>query len=121
MAKKKAEFESRPMDEVKRELLKRAKEQRNPFLYTIYEEVVPVIDQLRSVDGEDWARAFSALAVPHEERAASAETDGDHAVAMQHYLIAYDYYHVARYPAPNSPDKLATYKKSQEDFLKTAR
>jgi hypothetical protein len=121
MAQKKAEFESRPMDEVKRELLKRAKEQRNPFLYTIYEEVAPVIDQLRSVDREDWARAFIALAAPHEKRAASAEADGDHATAMRHYLIAYDCYHVARYPAPNSPGKLAAYRKSQEDFLKAAR
>ena len=30
---------------------------------------------------------------------------------MKTYLIAYDYYHVARYPAPNSPGKLKAYKK----------
>jgi hypothetical protein len=29
------EFAPRPMDEVKKELVERAKEQRNPFLYTI--------------------------------------------------------------------------------------
>ena len=121
MPNNKAEFGPRPMDEVKKELLQRAKEQRNPFLYTIYEEVAPVIDQLRSVDREEWAQAFSALAVPHEGRAASAEASGDHAIAMKHYLIAYDCYHVARYPAPNSPGKLAAYRKSQEDFLKAAR
>jgi esterase FrsA len=121
MVQKNAEFESRPMDEVKKELLKRAKEQRNPFLYTICEEVAPVIDRLRSVDREEWAQAFSRLAIPHQERAASAEADGDHAIAMQHYLIAYDCYHVARYPTPNSPGKLTAYRKSQENFLKAAR
>ena len=114
-------FAPRPMDEVKKELHERAKENRNPFLYTIYDEVAPVIDGLRSVDREDWARAFGALAAPHEERAAKAEAAGDANAARREYLIAYDCYHVARYPAPNSPGKLAAYRKSQENFHKAAR
>jgi pimeloyl-ACP methyl ester carboxylesterase len=40
---------------------------------------------------------------------------------MKNYLIAYDYYHVARYPAPNSPGKLKAYRKSQANHLKAAR
>jgi esterase FrsA len=114
-------FGSRPMDEVKKELLPRAKEMRNPFLHTIYEEVAPVIQDLKSVEREEWARAFSALAAPWEEKAARAEADGDVSAAMKNYLIAYDYYHVARYPAPNSPGKLKAYRKSQENYLKAAR
>ena len=66
-------FAPRPMDEVKQELHERAQENRNPFLYTIYDEVAPVIDRLHSVDREDWAKAFGALAASHEERAAKAE------------------------------------------------
>ena len=69
-------FAPRPMDEVKSELLGRAKENRNPFLYTIYDEVAPVINGLRSVDREKWAEAFSSLAAPHEERAAKARSGG---------------------------------------------
>jgi hypothetical protein len=114
-------FAPRPMAEVKRELLARAKENRNPFLFTIYDEVGPVIDGLRSVDRGEWASAFSALAPPHEERAATAEASGDPVTARKEYLIAYDCYHVARYPAPNSPGKLAAYRKSQENFHKAAR
>jgi hypothetical protein len=109
------------MEEVKKELLGRAKENRNPFLYALYDETAPVIGSLQSVDREAWAEAFSALAVPHEERAAKAEAEGDPAAARQHFLIAYDYYHVARYPAPNSPGKLKAYRKSQENFWKAAR
>jgi hypothetical protein len=109
------------MEEVKKELLGRAKENRNPFLYALYDETAPVIRSLQSVDREAWAEAFSALAVPHEERAAKAEAEGDPAAARQHFLIAYDYYHVARYPAPNSPGKLKAYRKSQENFWKAAR
>lgn len=114
-------FPPRPMDEVKHELLGRAKGNRNPFLYTIYDEVAPVINGLGSVDREAWAKAFSALAAPHEERAARAEAAGDSQTAKKEYLIAYDYYHVARYPAPNSPGKLAAYRKSQELFYQAAR
>jgi hypothetical protein len=76
-------FEARPMNEVKEELLGRAKENRNPFLYTIYEEVAPVINGLRSVDREEWAKAFSSLAAPHEERAAKAEAASDHVTARR--------------------------------------
>ena len=106
---------------MKRELLERAQENRNPFLYTIFQEVLPVITGLRSVDREEWANAFGALAAPHEERAAQAEAKGDSDTARREYLIAYDCQHVARYPAPNSPGKLAAYRKSQEYFLKAAR
>ena len=51
-------FAARPMDEVKEELLGRAKDNRNPFLYTVFDEVAPVIDGLDSVDREDWARGL---------------------------------------------------------------
>ena len=118
MANAAAPFGARPMDEVKQELLGRARENRNPFLYTLYDEVAPVIHELRSVDREEWAKAFSALAFPHEQRAAQAEMAGDVAKARAEYLIAYDCYHVARYPAPNSAGKLSAYKKSQENFHK---
>jgi len=121
MANTETGFEARPIDEVKRELLERAQENRNPFLYTIFQEVLPVITGLRSVDREEWANAFGALAAPHEERAAQAEAEGDSDTARREYLIAYDCQHVARYPAPNSPGKLAAYRKSQEYFLKAAR
>lgn len=114
-------FEPRPMEEVRKELLERAKRMRNPFLYTIYEDVEPVITRFQSVDREEWAKAFSALAAPYEEKAARAEAAGDREAAMKNYLIAYDCYHVARYPAPNSPGKLKAYRKSQEHFLKAAR
>lgn len=114
-------FAARPMDEVKNELLERAKENRNPFLYTIFTEVEPVIRGLKSVERDRWAEAFSALAAPHEERAAKTEAAGDRETARKEFLIAYDCYHVARYPAPNSPGKLAAYRKSQENFHKAAR
>ena len=69
MANTETAFGPRPIEEVTKELLGRAEENRNPFLYTIYDEVAPVINGLRSLERENWAKAFSALALPHEERA----------------------------------------------------
>jgi hypothetical protein len=114
-------FSPRPIDEVRAELLCRARENRNPFLFTIYDEVAPVISGLRSLDRDDWAQVFGALAAPYEEKAAKAEAAGDRHSAMKYYTVAYDYYHVARYPTPNSPAKLKAYRKSQENFVKAAR
>jgi esterase FrsA len=114
-------FGPRPMEEVRKELLGRAREGRNPFIFTVYEEVARVINGLESVDREEWARAFSALAAAHEEHANRAEAAGDQAAACEQFLIAYDCYHVARYPAPNSPGKLSAYRRSQACFHKAAR
>jgi len=101
-------------------MLERARERRNPFTYTNPDAVASALSRLASVDPEPWAEVFSALAVPHEEKAARAEAAGDMHRAMEHYLVAYDYHRVARYPAPNSPAKLRAYRLAQVDYLKAA-
>ena len=121
MAQQRSSVRPRPMEEVRANLVERARNRRNPCLYTRPEEVQAVMERLDSVDRDTWAQAFSALAPPYEERAAQAEAAGDTRAAMENYLIAYDYYHVARYPAPNSPGKQAAYEKCKENFLKAAR
>jgi pimeloyl-ACP methyl ester carboxylesterase len=112
---------TRPIEEVRDILLERARSGRNPFFHTRFEEVAPVIERLDSVDHAAWVAAFSALAEPHEARAVEAEQRGHSAVAFEDYRIAYDYMHVARYPAPSSPPKVAAYRRAQELFMKAAR
>lgn len=111
----------RPIDEVRENMLKKARALRNPFYYTPYDEVESALMRLESVEREIWAKAFSALAEPYEEKAGRAETAGDTRAAMENYLIAYNYHHIAWYPAPNSPGKLHTYNRSIETYLKAAR
>lgn len=111
----------RPFGEVREIILERARNLRNPFTYTVYEEVEALLSRLKSVDRDEWAAAFSALAEPYEQRAAEAEAAGDARAAMHNYLIAHDYHHVARYPAPNSPGKVQAYRRGQDNFLKAAR
>src|ERR671930_2235184 len=116
-----APAQARPFEEVRAIMLERAGGLKNPFAYTRADEVERVLNQLHSVEREAWAEAFMALAEPYETGAADAEARGDHQAARDLSLIAYDYCHVARYPAPNSPGKLRAYRRSQENYLKAAQ
>jgi esterase FrsA len=112
---------ARPFAEVREIMLERARGLKNPFQYTDPAEVERALNELQSVEREAWAEKFVSLAEPYEQRAAEAEARGEHAAARELYLTAYDYCHVARYPAPNSPEKLQAYRRSQENYLKAAR
>lgn len=112
---------ARPFTEVREIMLERARGRKNPFQYTDPGEVERALNELDSVDRERWAETFVSLAESYEQRAAEAEARGDYAAARELYLVAYDYCHVARYPAPNSPGKLRAYRRSQENYLKAAK
>jgi len=92
-----------------------------PFNYASYEDMETVMKSLTSYDRDKWAAAFSAVAKPYEEKAAQAEKSGDVKNALENYLKAYQYYHIARFPTINSEGKRAAYRKSQEMFLKAAK
>ena len=112
---------ARPLAEVREIILERARHHRNPCLYVRYEDVAAALARLDSLDRDAWAEAFSIFAPEHEARAAQAEAAGDARTAVEHYLLAYDYYHLARYPAPNSPAKQRAYRQGQVNWLKAAR
>jgi esterase FrsA len=113
--------EPRPMEQVRGGMLERARFHRNPCLYVREDDVVAALGHLDSLDRDAWAEAFSAFAPQYEAQAREAEARGDAGAARENYLLAYDYYHVARYPAANSPGKLRAYRKCQENFLRAAR
>ncbi|MBI2358648.1 MAG: alpha/beta hydrolase [Deltaproteobacteria bacterium] len=102
-------------------MLVRARAHRNPFYCTRYDEVEPLLRRLDSVEPEAWAKAFSAIAEPYEEKAARAEAAGDTEAAKENYMLAYNYHHVGWYPAPGSPGKARAYQRSLENYLKAAR
>jgi hypothetical protein len=111
----------RPFAEVRQILLSRAREGRNPFFNADPSRVEAALNSIDSVESEQWVAAFSRLAEPHQATAAEAERAGDAETARREYLLAYEYWRVARYPAPNSPPKRAAYRTSQELYLKAAR
>jgi hypothetical protein len=76
---------------------------------------------LTSYDRNKWASAWSSVAKPYEEKGAQAEKAGDTQSAKENYLLAYQYYRLARFPTINSEGKKQAYRKSQEMLLKAAR
>ncbi len=92
-----------------------------PFAYAQYEDVERVMTSLTSYDHGKWAAAWSAAAKPYEERAVQAEKAGDAQAAKENYLLAYQYYRLARYPTINSEGKRTAYKNSQEMLMKASR
>ena len=113
-------MEPRPFADVRRILLERAREGRNPFLRADPAKVRAALDSLSSVEPQAWVETWSALAAPHQASAAAAERAGDHVTAEKEYLLAYEYWRVARYPAPNSAVKHEAYRASQQMYLKAA-
>jgi hypothetical protein len=110
----------RPFGEVRTLLLERARQRRNPFFRADPQRVEEALYSLSSVEPQAWVDAFAALAAPHQARAATAERAGDTQTARDEYLMAYEYWRVARYPAPNSAAKHEAYRASQQMYLKAA-
>ncbi len=111
----------RPFHEAREIMLERARQKRNPVTGTKLEDITGAFNKLNTLDPEEWAKAFCAVAEPYEGMAEEAETRGDRALAKENYLLAYATFRVARYPAPNSPTKRSAYNRSKTNWLKASR
>src|SRR5437763_14274706 len=104
---------ARPFSEVRAMLIERAREKRNPFFSADPGIVEQTLNELDSVEPQRWVEAWSLRAEPHQARAAQAERAEDAKTAMREYLSAYEFWRLARYPAPNSAPKKEAYRASQ--------
>jgi hypothetical protein len=112
----------RSIEDVREDLVGRARVPTHPWPPQVQaDEVERIFANIHSLDRDEWAEAFCAVARPYEERARAAEADGDARAAQESYQRAYAYYRMARYPAPNSPGKRSAYDRSVETFLAAAR
>jgi esterase FrsA len=110
------------IDEVREDLLGRARVPTHPWPPETDAAVVErIFAKVHSLDRDAWAEAFYAEARPFDLKAAELEAAGDRAGAQANYRLAYCYYRMARYPAPNSAGKLAAYKLSVEAYIKATR
>jgi esterase FrsA len=111
---------ARPYAEARDILLKRLAAARNPMDRAPAAEVRDILARLGTLERDRWAAAFSAAAEPHYEAGLAAEAKGDRETARAEYLSAFGLFRVARYPAPNSPRKMAAYRRSQDAYFKAA-
>ncbi len=94
---------------------------RNTFRHAKREDVESVLANLTSKDPELWAKEWSRVAKPYEEAGVKLEQAGKFKEAREAYVQAYAYYATGRYPTPDTPGKMACYRKSLEVYEKAGK
>jgi pimeloyl-ACP methyl ester carboxylesterase len=110
------------LDEVKKEMLRRANGRISPFEAVKKEDTERVVAELASLDRDHWASLWSKLAAGYEAEADKlAASAGKAHEAAEAYYMAFDYFRLARYPAATTPGKQKAYRDSLRAFHKAAR
>lgn len=112
---------SRSLEELKRETQARADRGAYPLTGIKPEEAREALAAIGSLEGDQWAAAWSAVAVRHMDTARAAERAGDRKHASEDYRQAWRLYSFARWPTPNSPEKLMAYRRALDAFRHHAR
>jgi pimeloyl-ACP methyl ester carboxylesterase len=109
------------LEETKAYLLERTLAGRNPMDGSKEADVREALTRLKSDDPDHWAEVWMQTARPYEEAGLEAEGKGDDAAAHDAFMLAYQYYRLGRFPAPNSPGKIASGQASIANYLAAAR
>jgi esterase FrsA len=112
---------TRTIDELKAETQARADRNAYPLTGLKPQNVREALAKITSLDRDEWAAAWSAVALRHVEKAKAAEAAGAAKEASEEYLQAWRTYSFARWPTPNSPGKAQAYQRALEAFAGHAR
>ncbi|MGZ8197886.1 MAG: alpha/beta hydrolase family protein [Burkholderiales bacterium] len=112
---------ARPLEEVKSETIRRAGK-LNPLDGIRPEDGIEVANALTSLDRDEWAGQWSRLGSRAESEAAELEArGGDKRQVRELYMLAFNYFRIARYPCPVSDATQKAYESSLRTFKKAAR
>jgi pimeloyl-ACP methyl ester carboxylesterase len=114
------EQRERTLDEIKTEALKRAENGMYPLIGLDPADVREAFASIKTLDNDEWAAAFIAVADRYMAQAKSLEAS-DPAKASATYVRAWRLYSFGRWPVPSSPGKQRAYAKALEAFLAHAR
>lgn len=110
----------RNLEELKAETQKRVDRNVAPAGGLKSEDAREALANIHSLDRDEWAAAWSAIAERYANRA-TAEESSDKSKAQQDFLMAWRYYSFARWPTPNSPGKQKAYQNALAAFRNYAR
>src|ERR1700730_18943617 len=85
------------------------------------EDVREALANIHSLDRDEWAAAWSAIAERYDKRAKSEEAAKNNDAARDDYFSAFRYYTVARWPVPNSSGKQKAYQNALAAFRNYGR
>jgi esterase FrsA len=106
----------RTIEELKAETQARADRNAYPLTGLKPADVRDALANINTLDRDEWAAAWSAVAARYEAAAKAAETAGRIKEAQESYLMAWRLYSFARWPTPNSPGKQKAYARALYAF-----
>jgi len=112
---------SRTIEELKAETQARADRNAYPLTGLKPAEVREALSNIRTLDRDEWAAAWSVIAERYVEKAEAAEAAGQRNEASENYLNAWRVFSFARWPTTNSPGKVKAYERSLQAFRHHAR
>ena len=111
----------RSLDEVKKEVLRRAGK-INPFGHIRPDDAQRIVNSLTSLDRDHWAQAWCKVGLDYEAQGdARAKAGASGKELADIYFLASDYCRIGRYPVANTPGKKEAYHHSVRIFRKAAR
>ena len=112
---------ARPLEEVKAETIRRAGK-INPLDGIHPDDGVVVANALKSIDRDEWAAQWSKLGERAEDQAQKLEKSGGEVKQVRDlYLLAFNYFRIARYPCPVSDATQKAYERSLASFKGAAK
>jgi esterase FrsA len=115
-----AQQKERTLDEIKAEAIKRAENGMYPLIGLDPADVREAFASIKTMDKDEWAAAFMAVAERYMTEAISLEKS-DPVKANTDYIRAWRIYSFGRWPVPASPGKQRAYAKAIEAFRAHAR
>jgi len=118
-----AQVPPRTLPELKEEVQARADRHAYPVSELVPAEVREALANLKSLDRDEWAAAWSAIGERHMANGRKAELGevASRADAAKEYKYAFEYYLFARFPLENSPGKEKAYARALDAFAAYAR
>ena len=112
---------TRTWEELKAETQRRVDKNLGPVAGLKSEDAREALANIHSLDRNEWAAAWSAIAERYDKRAKSEETNKDTIAARDDYFLAFRYYTAARWPVPNSSGKQKAYQNALAAFRNYGR
>lgn len=100
---------TRTWEELKQETQRRVDKNLGPVGGLKSEDAREALSNIHSLDRDEWASAWSAIAERYDKRAQSEDAAKNNDAARDDYFWAFRYYTVARWPVPNSAGKQKAY------------
>jgi esterase FrsA len=113
-------YEPKTLTQVKTDLLRCVLDQSHPMEMTREVDVRRASNRLQSLGSDHWCQVWSETARSYEERGREEEKMGNYEKAKNSFMLAYNYYRMARFPVPNTPAKKAAYQASVKNYVKAS-